>query len=111
LRAVYRLKPVILASWEAEIKRSQLEASAGNKIARPPSQPVAGHGGMYLSSQLLGRLRLGRSQFRPAQAKMFVRPHLNGKKLGMVVLACHPSYGKKHNIGRQYPCWPRQKTK
>jgi hypothetical protein len=30
---------------------------------------------------------------RPAWAKMF-----NGKKLGVVVLACHSSYGRKHKI-------------
>jgi hypothetical protein len=34
--------------------------------------------------------------WRPAEAKKFVRPHLNGKKLGMVAHACHPSDGGKH---------------
>jgi hypothetical protein len=37
----------------------------------------------------------------PSQSsKKFVRPQLNGsKKVGLVVCASHPSYGKKHKIG------------
>jgi hypothetical protein len=30
---------------------------------------------------------------------MFVRPHLDGKKLGMVAHVCHPSYSRKCKIG------------
>jgi hypothetical protein len=29
-----------------------------------------------------------------------MRPHFNGRKLGVVMHACHPSYGRKHKIGR-----------
>jgi hypothetical protein len=40
--------------------------------------------------------RLGSGGSRPAQAKnRFVRPHLNRKKLGMVLHAHHPSDGRK----------------
>jgi hypothetical protein len=34
-----------------------------------------------------------------AGAKKFARPHLGGKKLSMVVCACHPSEGGKFKIG------------
>jgi hypothetical protein len=37
---------------------------------------------------------------RTAQAKMFVRLHLNRKKLVMVAHACHPSNGGKLKIGK-----------
>jgi hypothetical protein len=53
--------PIILATWEAKIRRIGV-----------PGQ---------------------------AQTKMFVRPHLHGKKLVMVVHACHSSDGRKHKIG------------
>jgi hypothetical protein len=33
---------------------------------------------------------------RPALAKKYVRPHFNGKKLGMVVHAYAPSNSEKH---------------
>jgi hypothetical protein len=33
--------------------------------------------------QLLGRVRQEEHDLRPAQAKIFARPHLNGKKLDM----------------------------
>jgi hypothetical protein len=32
---------------------------------------------------------------KPARAKMFIRPHLNGKKLEVEALDCHPSYSRK----------------
>jgi hypothetical protein len=36
---------------------------------------------------------------RPAQAKKFARLHHNGKKLSVVVCACHSSDGGKLKIG------------
>jgi hypothetical protein len=33
---------------------------------------------------------------RPAQAKKFIGPHLNGKKMDVVAPTCHPTDGKKH---------------
>jgi hypothetical protein len=39
--------------------------------------------------------------------KKFIRPHLNGKRLGVVVPAYHPSYGRQCKIGR---CQPEQKN-
>jgi hypothetical protein len=38
--------------------------------------------------------------FRPLLAKKFMKSHLNIKKLGMVVHTCHPSSGRKLQIGR-----------
>jgi hypothetical protein len=45
------------------------------------------------------RLRLGELGFKVSPGKKFVRPHLNGKKLGMVVQAYHPSDDGKPKIG------------
>jgi hypothetical protein len=44
--------------------------------------------------------------------KKFVRPHLNRKKLGMVLYTCHPRDGRKPEIGRlQSPStWAKSKT-
>jgi hypothetical protein len=49
---------------------------------------------------------------RITQAKMFERPHLNGKKLNMVVCACHTSSGRKYRIGglRSRLTWAKTKT-
>jgi hypothetical protein len=46
------LTPVILATWDGEIKRIEVfETSLGKIFRRPLSQPIkkAGCGGMYLS--------------------------------------------------------------
>jgi hypothetical protein len=39
---------------------------------------------------------------RQPQGKKFVRPHLNGKKLGTVAHTCHPNEGRKHKIGKSW---------
>jgi hypothetical protein len=41
-----------------------------------------------------------------------LRPHLNGKKLGMVSCTCQPSYGRKHKIGGPgpRPDWAKSET-
>jgi hypothetical protein len=44
------------------------------------------------------------SWFQANLGKKFVRPHLSGKKLGMVVNSCHPSDREKCKIGS----WFRQ---
>jgi hypothetical protein len=50
--------------------------------------------------KLCRRLRLGASQFQASpEEKMFARPHLNGKKLGMVVSAYHLSHRAMCKIG------------
>jgi hypothetical protein len=36
------LMPIILATWEAEIRRTTVQACQGKKFARPPSQSIAG---------------------------------------------------------------------
>jgi hypothetical protein len=43
--------------------------------------------------------------------KMCARPHLHGKKLGILVNTCHPSYDSKCAIGGpQYrPTWTKSK--
>jgi hypothetical protein len=45
--------------------------------------------------------------FRPIPGKKFVRPHINGKTLGVVVHTWHPNYGKNHKIWESCsrPAW------
>jgi hypothetical protein len=43
---------------------------------------------------------LGGLWFEASPNKKFTRPYLNGRKLGTVLHACHPSYGRKPKIGR-----------
>jgi hypothetical protein len=50
------LKPVILATWEAEIWRFAVKDSLGKKFRRPPCQPVMALW-QYLSSQLPGKCK------------------------------------------------------
>jgi hypothetical protein len=58
--------------------------------------------------QLCGRLRSGGIQFQASPGKKkFTRPHLNRKKLILVVYTCHTRYGSKSKIGRWWsrPVW------
>jgi hypothetical protein len=64
------------------------------------SQPLAGCGGAFMSSQLRGRLRLGRSQFQDSPEKKVVRPMSmeNSWAWGMVACASHPSDSGEQKI-------------
>jgi hypothetical protein len=59
----------------------------------------------------IGRLGSGDRGLSPDWAKKFVRPHLDGKKLGMAAGIYHPSNGRKHKIGGLCPSRPGQKSK
>jgi hypothetical protein len=45
------LVALILATWEAEIRRMWFEASLGKKFHESPSQPITEHGDQCLSAQ------------------------------------------------------------
>jgi hypothetical protein len=50
----------------------------------------------------------------PSQAKKFARPHLNGKKLGMVACTCHPTTGesiRQEDCGLGQPGQKKKKKK
>jgi hypothetical protein len=49
---------------------------------------------------------------RLAQAKNFMRPHFNRKKLGVVTHVCQPSYSRKLKIGglRSPQAWAKSRT-
>jgi hypothetical protein len=49
---LWRLKSVILATWEVEIRRIMVQGQAGEKVLEIPSQPVAECSEVHLSSQL-----------------------------------------------------------
>jgi hypothetical protein len=44
--------PVILDTWEAEIRKIVVLDQTGKKCTKIPSQQFAGQGRMYLSSQI-----------------------------------------------------------
>jgi hypothetical protein len=67
---VHWLKPVILAIWEAEIRRINFQGQPGRKLTRPPSQPMARCSGAH---QLHEEAQLGELQSRPRHR---VRPYL-----------------------------------
>jgi hypothetical protein len=62
--------------------------------------------------KLCGRLRSGSFQFQANPREKAVTSHLNGKKLGVMAHACHPSYGRKCKIGgsQSMPDWAINKT-
>jgi hypothetical protein len=78
---------------------SQFKTSLGKKFTRPLSEPTAGNGGVYLSSQLHEMLRCEDHGSKPALVTKILRPHLNAKQLVMALHACHSSYSRKHKVG------------
>jgi hypothetical protein len=60
---------IILASWEAEIKRITVQDHPGKRIHYTPSKPIAGCSDVCLSSQLHRQLRFGESQFQDSPSK------------------------------------------
>jgi hypothetical protein len=46
-------KAVILAMWEAEIRRTKVQGQLGQKVLGAPSQPVVGCSGTHLSSSAM----------------------------------------------------------
>jgi hypothetical protein len=47
--------PVILATWEVEIRRIAVQGQLGQIVLETPSQPMAGYGSMNPSSSQLHR--------------------------------------------------------
>jgi hypothetical protein len=45
------LTSIILATWEAEIRRTELQSYWGQKVHEIPSQVIAGHIHMHVPSQ------------------------------------------------------------
>jgi hypothetical protein len=44
--------PVILATWETEIRRISVQDQSRENVSETTSQPIAGRDGVHLSSQL-----------------------------------------------------------
>jgi hypothetical protein len=61
--------PVILATWEAEIRQIVVPGQSRQKIHETLSQPMDGHSGVYLSSQLFREAQIGGSRSSLALAK------------------------------------------
>jgi hypothetical protein len=85
------LTPIILATWEAEIRRTQFKASLGKILVKSPFQPIAEHSGRLLSPQA--------TQDEADIRNITVRGQLQ-KKTGHGSAALHHSYGRKHKTRR-----------
>jgi DNA-directed RNA polymerase subunit RPC12/RpoP len=72
-----------------------LQFEASKKFTRPSLDQQLGTAACPCYSKILGRPRSGGSQFQAShdKKKKFMRPHLNGKKLG------HASIWEKYKIG------------
>jgi hypothetical protein len=58
-----------------------------------------GTGGSHLSSQAPCKAEIRKVGFQACQAKKVARLHFNGKRVGVAVHACHPSYAGRLKIG------------
>jgi hypothetical protein len=76
------LMPVILAIWEADIRRIAVHET--------PSQPIVGSHSTHLSPQAVQEAEI-RMKMVPGQPRQNSSRdhHLNRKNLGMVTHACH----------------------
>jgi hypothetical protein len=74
------------------------KASLSKNFKGPPSQPI-----VWLYAHVIPAMReaeIGRPRFQPSPVQnSFTSPHLNGKKLCVVVHICHPSYNRNSKIG------------
>jgi hypothetical protein len=61
---------------------------------------------------LLGRLSSGGLRFLASSGKNVCKAPFQQKKLGVLVCACHPSYGEKHKIGglKSRSTWAKSET-
>jgi hypothetical protein len=105
------LMPVILATWEAEIGRIKVpgEKFSRRKVGESPYQPIKNVRGDVCHPKFHKRLRVGGLRFQASLGKKFMRPHLNRKKLGVVLCPCHHSCCGNSEIGGSLFCWPGQK--
>jgi hypothetical protein len=93
------LTPVILAIWEAEIRKISVWEPAQ---ANSSWDPISTNGWAWWCMPVVTSYAGGWDQedhsSRPAQAKQFAKLHLNRKKLGFVPHVCHPSNRGKLSI-------------
>jgi hypothetical protein len=83
--------------WKIEIQKIVGSCKPAQAKSKTPSQPIAGHNGIYLSSQTTWEAEIGRSQSR--LGKKVCENTSQQSKAGMVVCACHPSDSEKLKIG------------
>jgi hypothetical protein len=101
---------VTLVTWEAETRRITVPGQPGQKISKTPSQPLTDCSGVCLSFQAMWEAEIKRpavpgqsgqnKQTNKQKTPNVVISHLNRKKLGVVVYACHLRDGRKPKNGR-----------
>jgi hypothetical protein len=64
--------PVRPAPWEAEIGRISIQGQPRQGVCKTPSQPIAGHGSVHLSSQPMQEAEICRITFlgQPGQKSL-----------------------------------------
>jgi hypothetical protein len=71
------------------MRRILVLGQSGQEVHKTPYQPITECGGTCLPSQAIQEAEIRRiTALGQPRQKKFVRPHLNGKKLGMVAHAC-----------------------
>jgi hypothetical protein len=88
------LTPVILATWEVQIRRIRVQGQFRQRVHESPSQPMSGHDGLCLSSQA----EIG-SIMAPGQPRQKMFAHLNRNKLSVVAHASHPNDNWQCKVG------------
>jgi hypothetical protein len=89
----------------------QFDASLGKKFVRPPSQPIAGHSGVHLSSQAKQKAKIRRPTVPGWPSQKSLQNSLSTeKKMVMLVHACHPSDSRKLKIegSKSRPTWANE---
>jgi hypothetical protein len=81
---------MILATWEAQIRRTTIQDQPGNKVHKTPSQAIAGPCGTGLTSQAVGGLHPEHCGFsQPGQISL--QDPISAESLDVVVCICHPN--------------------
>jgi hypothetical protein len=76
------------------------------EMDKSPSQPIAGHCSVHLSSQNTQETKIGRiAVLGQTGQKSLWDPISMGEELGLVACTCHPSYGRKSKIKVVRPAW------
>jgi aspartyl aminopeptidase len=88
----------LIALWEAKIGRIRVPAQHRQKIRETPSHPIAGYGGVYLSSWLCRRLSSGGLCFKVSPGKkIHETPLLNRKSLAWLHMSVNPAMARSIN--------------
>jgi hypothetical protein len=109
----WRLTPIILATWEAEIRRIAVWGRSVQKLQETTSQPIYGKNSVHLSSQatkLPGNLRSGELPFQASPGKKSLWDSISmDKSWAWWYIPVIPSNGRKQSRRITVVAQPGQK--